>query len=156
MCEGHKLSIAEGVVTLLGEGDPSFFERAEEVEEFKVRSARPHATVCVFSRLSAGLSPDEACFTVAAEHECMPFARLSLRSSQQDSGYMLVTGDYGGQSWVRAWRRCRGISLQVWCLRGQGEAPGGYALMGQVDQVAGAAGRRRGCGRWLQRGRAAC
>ena len=36
VCEGHNLSIADGVVTLLGEGDPSFFERAEEVEELKV------------------------------------------------------------------------------------------------------------------------
>ena len=36
ICEGHSLSIADGIVTLLGEGDPSFFERAEEVEEFKV------------------------------------------------------------------------------------------------------------------------
>lgn len=39
VCEGHNLSIADGVVTLLGEGDPSFFERAEEVEEFKVSSS---------------------------------------------------------------------------------------------------------------------
>ena len=36
VCEAHNLSIADGVVMLLGEGDPSFFERAEEVEEFKV------------------------------------------------------------------------------------------------------------------------
>ena len=39
ICEGHNLSIADGVVTLLGEGDPFFFERAEEVEEFKVSSS---------------------------------------------------------------------------------------------------------------------
>ena len=39
VCDDHNLSIADGVVTLLGEGDPSFFERAEEVEEFKVRMA---------------------------------------------------------------------------------------------------------------------
>ena len=36
VCEAHNLSIADGVVTLLGEGDPSLFERAEEVEDFKV------------------------------------------------------------------------------------------------------------------------
>ena len=41
ICEGHSLSIADGVVTLLGEGDPSFFERAEEVEEFKVHLYSP-------------------------------------------------------------------------------------------------------------------
>ena len=39
VCEGHNLSVADGMVTLLGEGDPSFFERAEEVEEFKVSSS---------------------------------------------------------------------------------------------------------------------
>ncbi len=39
VCEGHHLSIVDGVVTLLGEGDPSFFERAEEVEEFKVAAS---------------------------------------------------------------------------------------------------------------------
>ena len=37
ICDGHNLSIADGVVMLLGEGDPAFFERAEEVEDFKVR-----------------------------------------------------------------------------------------------------------------------
>ena len=41
MCEGHSLSIAEGVVTLLGAGDSAFFERAEEVEEFKVHLSLP-------------------------------------------------------------------------------------------------------------------
>ena len=46
VCEGHNLSIAEGVVTLLGEGDPSFFERAEEVEEFKVCIALQGSITC--------------------------------------------------------------------------------------------------------------
>ena len=41
MCEGHSLSIADGVVTLAGPGDPAFFERAEEVEEFKVHLTSP-------------------------------------------------------------------------------------------------------------------
>ena len=41
VCEGHSLSIADGVVTLAGAGAPSFFERAEEVEEFKVRLRSP-------------------------------------------------------------------------------------------------------------------
>ncbi len=52
MCEGHNLSIAEGVVTLLGEGDPAFFERAEEVEEFKVCIAHRGCMTCSSVTLS--------------------------------------------------------------------------------------------------------
>ena len=41
VCEGHSLSIVDSIVTLLGAGDPAFFERAEEVEEFKVHLSSP-------------------------------------------------------------------------------------------------------------------
>lgn len=38
VCEGHALSLADGIVSLHGNGNTIFFERAEEVEDCKVRS----------------------------------------------------------------------------------------------------------------------
>ena len=38
ICEGHSLSLADGAVVLGGVGTSEFFERAEEVEDYKVCS----------------------------------------------------------------------------------------------------------------------
>ena len=50
ICEGHALGLEDGLVVLAGEGDAAFFERAEEVEDYKVRACdysggvpEPHA-----------------------------------------------------------------------------------------------------------------
>ena len=37
VCGGHALALEDGAVVLAGEGDAAFFERAEEVEDYKVR-----------------------------------------------------------------------------------------------------------------------
>lgn len=39
VCDGHRLSVADGAVRLEGPGSAAFFERAEEVEDCKARSA---------------------------------------------------------------------------------------------------------------------
>ena len=63
ICEGHALSLADGAVVLAGVGTSEFFERAEEVEDYKVRLAAqrrrpavPHGTVLAPGDAHRGLS----------------------------------------------------------------------------------------------------
>ena len=73
ICDDHNLSIADGVVTLLGEGDPSFFERAEEVEEFKVCTASRSVMTCT-PLLTFRKAVWRICLCSGCLHECLPSA----------------------------------------------------------------------------------